>query len=77
MYVAIDGEGFSIFNEKTKKTINAGPHALNLNSERFINRFFEYSATEFFVLGQYNFQKVTIDNDGNIKKIKGYFPQMS
>ncbi|MFN8231095.1 MAG: SpoIIE family protein phosphatase [Bacteroidia bacterium] len=77
VYVAIDGEGFSIFNEKTKKTINAGPHALNLNSERFINRFFEYSATEFFVLGQYNFQKVTIDNDGNIKKIKGYFPDQS
>ncbi len=36
--------------------------------------FFLYSSTVFFFLGQFNFQKVTLDDNGQIKKIKGYFP---
>lgn len=77
VYTAIEGEGFSIYNQKTKKSINAGPNGNFYNSERFVNQFYEHSPTEFFAMGQYNFQKVIIDQEGNIKSIKQYFSDQS
>jgi serine phosphatase RsbU (regulator of sigma subunit)/ligand-binding sensor domain-containing protein len=74
VYTGIEGEGFSIYNQKTKKSFNVGPNGSYKNSERFVNQFYEHSPTEFFVMGQYNFQKVTINQDGVIKYIKTYFP---
>lgn len=73
IYTAIDGEGFAIFNQKTKKSINVGPNAELKNSERFVTQFYEYSATDLYVMGQYNFQKLTINEEGIVKSVKTYF----
>ncbi|MBK9285146.1 MAG: SpoIIE family protein phosphatase [Sphingobacteriaceae bacterium] len=63
VFVGVDGEGFSIYNKKTRKAINFGPNAEYKNIERFVNQFIEDKNGDVYVLGQNNFQKLVFKNE--------------
>ena len=69
LYVGVDGEGFSLYNQLNKTTTNFGPKAQNKNEERFVNQFIEDDSGNVYIGGQNLFQKLTIKKNGtyNIK----------
>ena len=71
----IDGDGFSIYDEATKKieTHGFGNRNNNKIEERFLTAFSETDDGTIYAAGQYNFLK--IDLSGNTTKIKHYFYQ--
>lgn len=71
IFAGIDGEGFSIYNKISKTCQNYGPNATNKNSERFVNHFLENENGDVYIVGQSNFQKVSLL--GNKIAVKSYF----
>jgi serine phosphatase RsbU (regulator of sigma subunit) len=73
LFVGLDGEGFSIYDQLNKTTINYGPSANNKNDERFVNTFFEDDSGNVFVGGQNLFQKLTFNKGKNTFDIKSFY----
>jgi len=73
LYVGIDGEGFSIYNQSNKTTTNYGPNAQIKNGERFVNQFIEDDSGNVYVGGQNLFQKLTYNKKNNSFKAKSFY----
>ncbi|MDX2173466.1 MAG: SpoIIE family protein phosphatase [Bacteroidota bacterium] len=74
IYVGVDGEGFSLYNQLTKTTTNFGPNAQNKNDERFVNQFIEDDSGNVYIGGQNLFQKLTITKN-NTYSVKSFYNQ--
>ncbi len=72
IYVSLDGEGFSVYNQLTKTTLNFGPNAKKKNDERFVNQFFEDDSSNVYIGGQNLFQKLTLTKNKTYT-IKSYY----
>ena len=73
IYVGLDGEGFSVYDQLNKKTLNFGPNAQIKNTERFVNQFIEDDSGNVYVGGQNLFQKLTFNKINNGFTSKSYF----